>query len=180
MQTPMLETGRLFMRPVLQNDLDTAFREWFGDDEVAKYMFWQKHDCLEQTQTWLDYEQSMVEADNWYRFIVCLKDNEKTIVGSVLLYIDEEILDWEIAYHFGKKYWAMGYATEAVRKVLEFAHQALKIHRIAARYACANRASRKVLKKTGFHKKHSIDYWICDHRRKVPGEYYEWSVEIYQ
>ena len=176
MTTPVLKTERLKLRPVMEEDLDTAHKEWFADPEVAKYMFWGVHRDLDETREWLDYELEMLDSDMWYRFVVCRRDPDgRSIpVGSVLLYYEEEISNWEIAYHFARKYWGQGYATEAVRRVMDFAADALCLKKVVARYASANMASGRVLRKTGFKKVEDIDYWSTEHTVKWPGVRYEY------
>ena len=79
----------------------------------------------------------------------------------------------EIAYHFGKQHWNNGYATESVRRVLEFAKKDLKLDKVVARYALDNHASEIVLLKNGFIQTRKIDYWSCNHSKKWDGYYCE-------
>lgn len=37
------------------------------------------------------------------------------MIGTVLIYYEEEVECWEIAYNLGKKYWGNGYTTEAMQ-----------------------------------------------------------------
>ena len=36
-----------------------------------------------------------------------------TLIGTALVYYEEEVECWEIGYNLGKKYWGKGYTTEA-------------------------------------------------------------------
>ena len=55
----------------------------------------------------------------------------------------------EIWYKIHSSYWGKGYATEAVKAVLRFGFETLKLHRIEAGCAIANVGSIKVLEKSG-------------------------------
>jgi [ribosomal protein S5]-alanine N-acetyltransferase len=55
----------------------------------------------------------------------------------------------ELAYWIGKDYWGKGYATEAVKRVIDFGFKELKLNRIWAAIMSKNKASGKVLKKVG-------------------------------
>lgn len=55
----------------------------------------------------------------------------------------------EVWYKIHPKYWNNGYATEALKEVLNFGFNTLKLHRIEAGCAVANLASIKVLEKVG-------------------------------
>jgi len=56
----------------------------------------------------------------------------------------------------GKKYWNRGYATEAIRLILQFGFSDLNLYRIYAGVFEPNIASRKVLEKYGFRQE---GYW---------------------
>mgnify|MGYP002713094876 CR=1 FL=1 len=55
----------------------------------------------------------------------------------------------EIGYWLGVPYWGMGYATEAARRILQYAFGELKLHRIHAVCFADNIASVRVLEKIG-------------------------------
>jgi RimJ/RimL family protein N-acetyltransferase len=57
--------------------------------------------------------------------------------------------DAVIGYCFNKTYWGKGYATEAVRALLEFGFNRLTLHRISANCDPSNVASNRVLMKAG-------------------------------
>lgn len=56
----------------------------------------------------------------------------------------------EIGYWLGKKYRGRGYVTEAVKLVLKFAFQELKLNRVQTHTTVKNEASRKVMERCGF------------------------------
>lgn len=44
MNTPILETDKLLLRPFRQEDTKDVFECWESDPDVARYMFWTSHD----------------------------------------------------------------------------------------------------------------------------------------
>jgi len=56
----------------------------------------------------------------------------------------------ELGYWLGKKYWGKGFATEAVGRLLELGFDELNLNEIYAAYKVGNKASKKVLEKSGF------------------------------
>lgn len=56
----------------------------------------------------------------------------------------------EIGYVVGEKYWGRGYATEAVRLMLDYAWKQFDVVKIFASVYESNRASMKVLENNGF------------------------------
>ena len=56
----------------------------------------------------------------------------------------------EVGFWLGKPYWRQGYMTEAVRPVIDHAFEGLGVERVQATAVAENRASIRVLEKTGF------------------------------
>ena len=159
-KTPLLETERLILRPFRMEDAQNVYECWESDPDVAKYMFWSSHHEIEKTKAWLRFEMEQLYKKDWYRFAIEQKHTNE-LMGTVLIYYEEEVQSWEIAYNLGKKYWGKGYITEAAQKVLTFAADELKVTEIVGRYAKENPASGKVLKKLGFQYEKEIPY-ICN------------------
>ena len=57
MNTPILETKRLLLRPMKASDAEEVFRNWTSDPEVAKFMRWSTHENVEVTREWLQSEE---------------------------------------------------------------------------------------------------------------------------
>ena len=157
MYTPILETKRLMLRPFKKEDAQDVFTCWASDPDVARYMFWTSHNDIEKTKEWLDFEMGQIKKDDWYRFALVLKETNE-LIGTALIYFEEEVDCWEIGYNLGKKYWGMGYTTEAVKGVIEFATEQLHITQIVGRYAKENPASGNVMRKLGFQYEKDISY----------------------
>ena len=161
MNTPILETERLLLRPFEKEDAKDVFECWERDPDVAKYMFWTSHDDIEKTREWIDFEIGQIEKDDWYRFALVLRET-KELIGTALIYFEEEVCCWEIGYNLGKKYWGKGYTTEAVKCIIDFATEQMNISQIVGRYAKENPASGNVMKKLGFQYEKDIPYECND------------------
>lgn len=61
-----------------------------------------------------------------------------------------EIDTYEIGVHMRKKYWGKGYASEAIKAVLDYAFTKLNVRKIFAGHHPQNNASRKLLSRLGF------------------------------
>ena len=168
MRTPILETERLILRPFCMEDAGDVFATWESDPDVAKYMFWTSHDDIEKTKEWLRFEIGQVDKPDWYRFAVERKPGHE-LIGTALIYYEEEVCGWEIGYNFGKKYWGHGYATEAMRCILGFAQTELGVSEVTGRYAKENPASGNVMRKLGFEYEKDIPYLCNDGAVKRQG-----------
>lgn len=157
MNTPILETERLLLRPFCREDAEQVFECWECDPDVAKYMFWSSHNDIGKTREWISFEIERIDSDSWFRWAVILKDTDE-LMGTGLLYFEKEYDLFEIGYNFGKKYWGKGYATEAMRAVIDFSKNTLGLKELVGRYAKENRASGNVMRKLGFVFRRDIPY----------------------
>ena len=80
--------------------------------------------------------------------------NEDGLIGVIGLHPFTDIYRYtaEIGYWTGEPFWGMGYATQAVRWIVEYTWRATQIVRIEAGVFPFNIASMRVLEKCGFHK----------------------------
>ena len=168
MNTPTLETDRLILRPFKKEDASDVFECWESDPDVAKYMFCTSHNDIEKTKEWIAFEIGQIEKDDWYRFAIVLKETNE-LVGTGLIYYEEEVQCWEIGYNLGKKYWGKGYTTEAMKKIIAFAIEELGFSEIVGRYAKENPASGNVMRKLGFQYEKDIPYECNDGMIKREG-----------
>lgn len=157
MNTPVLDTERLLLRPFQRTDAEAVFVGWESDPDVAKYMFWTSHNDIEKTKEWIAFECGQITKDDWYRFAIVQKETED-LIGTGFIYFEEEVNAWEIGYNLSKKYWGYGYATEAMMRIVEFAKEELGLTEIVGRYAKENPASGNVMKKLGFEYEKDIPY----------------------
>lgn len=132
-------------------------------------MFWTSHNDVNKTLEWLQFEIEQLEKDDWYRWVFIEKESGK-LIGTGLIYYDEEVLNFEIGYNLGKKFWGRGYATEAMNEVIRFAREELQLKEIISRHAKPNLASEKVLKKLGFVYKEDCLYECNNGRVKMEGK----------
>jgi len=87
-----------------------------------------------------------------YHFSIELKKEKKVIGGIGLEKINKFIGTAEVGYWLGEKYWMQGYGKEALREVLKFAFNKLKLKRIEAEVFSENPSSGKLLELFGFKK----------------------------
>ncbi len=64
--------------------------------------------------------------------------------------IDEQFGTAEVGYFFAPDAWGNGYATAAVERVVDYAFEELRLHRVHARVFAFNEGSARVLEKVGF------------------------------
>lgn len=174
MKTPILETERLILRPFTKDDAQAVFHGWESDPDVAKYMFWTSHNDIGKTVEWLTFETGKVEADDWYRWAFVRKDTDE-LIGTGLIYMEEEYNKFEISYNLGKKAWGNGYATEGMQEIIRFAAGVLEIKEIVGRHAVENPASENIMIKLGFQFMKNIPYECGGGTKTYEGKEYLWK-----
>ena len=171
MTTPTLETERLILRPLNTSDAAEVLDCWECDPDVAKYMFWSSHNDINKTKEWIAFETGKIDSDDWYRWVFVSKESGK-LLGTGLIYFEEEYNKYEIGYNLGKTAWGYGYTTEAMSRVIRFAKDQLGINQIVGRHAKENPASENVMKKLGFKYIKDIPYECNDGKNTYEGKEY--------
>jgi ribosomal-protein-alanine N-acetyltransferase len=157
-----LFTERLLLKPLHPNDVDLCL-EMFTDPEVVKYA-----DGL------MSESAIKKEMSNWTKRggngcigVWCISDGvsgEKYGSAALLpIPIEEDDTDFdlvvpgtmpdgdiEIGYFLKRSAWGRGLATEACKRVLQFAFEETSLDEVVATIEEENTASRNVLEKAGF------------------------------
>ena len=144
---PTLLMNRLFLRPFITSDAQDAQRLG-GDPLVVNTLFTLNLCTSGVAHQWICHQHEHFEKGDWINFAITDIDRG-LLLGSVGLDIDRCNHNAEIIYWLGKMYWGMGYAIEAAQAVVKYGFEALKLHRIYARYFSRNQASGRVLEKLG-------------------------------
>jgi len=85
-----------------------------------------------------------------YNFSIKLKGSDELIGGVSLVNVNNKQKMAELGYWLDKVHWGQGYISEAVKTILEYAFNQVKLHRVYARVFTPNLASARVLEKSGF------------------------------
>jgi len=159
MERIVIETERLFLRRMDQNDWDalcailqdsetmTAYEGAFSDEEV---------------QTWLDRQLARYEQYDFGLWAVVLKETGE-MIGQCGLTIqpwkDEEVL--EVGYLFNRSFWHKGYASEAAFACKNYAFEVLGAEEVCSIIRDTNIPSQRVALRNGMT---PADKWIKHYR----------------
>ncbi len=160
--TLIFKSARLLFRPLDETDLDLSIALW-TDPEVVKYIT-----GIPSTKEALAKQLpiSMRRCAGGCIGVWSLTEiasDEK--IGSAILLplpIEEDDTNWdlvtgdhlpdgdiEIGYTLIPSYWGKGFATEACKRLLQFAFEESPLEEIVATIDAGNSASRRVLEKSG-------------------------------
>lgn len=147
--TKVLETERLILRQLVVEDAEKCFSNWMSDPEVTKYLTWQTHKNIEETKSILKYWCSKYEDNDFYQWVIVLKENNEPIGTISVVSTNENIDAAEIGYCIGKRWWRQGYTSEALSRVIAFLFEEVKANSVYASHDIENPNSGKVMRKCG-------------------------------
>ena len=145
---PVLVTERLLLRRMEKSDWKDMY-EYASDPEVTRYLLWDPHEDPHRTARYLAYVQSRYRAGEFFDWAVTDRRSGKMIGTCGFTRFNFEANSAEIGYVLNPRFWHIGIAPEAVRRVMRFGFEELSLHRIEARYMCGNEDSRRVMEKVG-------------------------------
>ena len=149
--TQTLETDRLTLRKFNSSDAPGMFYGWASDEKVTQYLSWNSHRSIEETQALIDNWIQRYD-DNCYNWAVELKSTHELIGNISAISISKRHHNCEIGYCYGSKYWNQGYATEALKAVIDYMLYDCEMHLVEAKHQSLNSASGKVMEKAGMTK----------------------------
>lgn len=153
----ILETPRLYLRPMQPEDLDSLANIYLNI-EVMRYIGAGKTFTKEQSEasisSWNQYEAKHGFA-NWG---IVLKDGDVFIgkCGFNFLPDNSEI---EISYLLDEPYWGKGYGSEISLAALEHGFNKLGFKRIVAMVYPQNAVSIKIIERMGMKFEKEVEYW---------------------
>ena len=101
---------------------------------------------LNHAEEFIERSQEKAIKQETYNFIIFL---DKKILGGIGL-TEFKKESCELGYWLGKRFWGNGFATEAVKSILDFGFGQLNLEEIYAAYKIGNERSKRVLMKCGF------------------------------
>jgi putative acetyltransferase len=142
---PVLKTDRLLMRRFRLTDLND-FYEYAKDPVVGPNAGWDYHRTRDESLLLL--KKFTKSNEIW-----AIEHVETSkVIGSIGIHRDRKRENKSarmIGYVINSKYWGKGYATEAAKKIMEYAFDQLDIDLISAYHYSHNDRSKRVIRKCG-------------------------------
>lgn len=150
MKTIDLIAERIRLRLAVASDLE-AIHELHSLPETDRYNTLGIPENLQATEKLMipQIAENQTSSPSNYLFVIEEIDTQRFIGLLGMKLGTEKYKRAEIWYKLHKDFWGKGYATEAVKKILEFGFKTLHLHRITAGCATENIGSFKVLEKAG-------------------------------
>lgn len=152
--TKVIILNRIYLRKINLKDANDLF-EYASNENVTRYLTWNPHKSIEETKAYLLNVATKYDL-NTYRWVICLKENNKVIGTIDVVRLDKENEEAEIGYVLNEKYHNHGYMSEAFNGVIDYLFNEVNLKKIIACYQLGNIASKRVMEKCGLKKEHLI------------------------
>lgn len=145
--TVELETHRLMLRRYTPDDAHECWQCWAGDARAYRYISAEPISEIDIIAGLAGVADAYSDLQT-YIWAVCERETGM-IVGEVSVSnFSMRNMHCEVDYIFGPAYWGRGYATEAVRAVIDFLFE-MGVVRVQAKCFAGNAGSMGVMRKCG-------------------------------
>ncbi len=145
---PDLETEDLILRKPRIRDAKDIY-SYASDPEVARYVLWEPHRSVSETASFIRDLRARIRAGCPSSWVVVLRGTG-TVIGTVgFVWYSAENNAAELGYSFSREYWNHGYATQALRAVIDAVFSSLPLNRLETQHDVRNPASGRVMQKCG-------------------------------
>lgn len=149
-------TSRLQLRRLSMEDLPLYYEKLAGSETVTRYMLWQPHHCIAESETSIQKALQRLEAGTSFRWAITTRSNGQLIGIIDLIPRDPELGICSFAYMLCENSWNQGYGTEALKAIIDFAFRECGVEIIEADHFADNFASGAVMRKVGMVYQHIL------------------------
>lgn len=149
----MLTTQRLFIRPVLPEDIEAIFA-YRSDPDINRFLTHRPKTFDEVAERIAVQPKLINEPNTWFQ-LVLIERESGTLIGDIGLHFLEAKgtkQQVELGYTLRKESHGKGLATEALKAVINYLFHDLDKHRIVASIDPENEPSLKLVERLGFRK----------------------------
>lgn len=147
----LIETSRLIIKPISNEDKNAVF-EYRSDAETNKYQGWIPK-TIDDVVTFINKTTKQINLpETWLQLVIQEKETLKIIGDIGIHFFGKENKQVEIGCTLHKKFQHKGYATESLKRVIEYLFNELEKHRIITSIDPENVNSIELVKRIGFRK----------------------------
>lgn len=157
-----LETNRLILRPIHLDDKNEVFA-YRSNKEINKYQGWIP-ETIEDVETFINKTSRTInKPETWFQYVIIEKELQKIVGDLGIHFMDVENKQAEIGCTLNKEFQNKGYATEAVKRTIDYLFNELNKHRIITSIDPENTNSIRLLERIGFRNEaHFIESLLID------------------
>jgi RimJ/RimL family protein N-acetyltransferase len=140
-----VQTERLRLRRFTPADA-TAFAAYRSDPDVARYQGWEVP-IPDPLDTVTRYGEGDPDAPGWFQYAA---DLDGVLIGDLGVNLHENLMQADLGFTLAPAYQGKGYATEAVRGLLDHLFTVKNLHKVSAECDARNTSSARLLERVGF------------------------------
>jgi ribosomal-protein-alanine N-acetyltransferase len=153
---PQLDTDRLILRQIAQEDAATLFA-MFSDERVTAFHDLSSFASLGQVQHFIQLTQTHYEQGRGILWSIVQRENGRVVgMCGYNNWIRYQHSRGEIVYDLGYDQWGQGIMTEALRGIIRYGFMHMSLSRIEALASLEDRRSLKLLQRLGFHEERIV------------------------
>jgi RimJ/RimL family protein N-acetyltransferase len=144
-----IDGERIYLREIRLSDANKNYRNWMNDPEINQYL-------ESRFEKWSikklkDYI-SEVKKNSACLFLAIVTKDKNRHIGNIKIGPINQVHKFaDVGIIIGEKsFWGKGFATEAIKLVVEYAFNKLKLHKLTAGAYSCHTASIKAFEKAGF------------------------------
>jgi RimJ/RimL family protein N-acetyltransferase len=145
-------TERLVLRPIRLDDAETIFK-YRSDSTINKYQGWIPN-TIDDVYDFIKIRVSSTIdlIGTWYQFVIIKKEKNELIGDIGIHFLDSDKKQVEIGCTLDKNHQGKGYATEALKELINYLFHELHKHRIITSIDPNNIKSIGLVERLGFRK----------------------------
>ena len=153
---PILNSDILVLKKVEEEHVDELF-DIYSNDVVFQYCGILPRHNKDTVRKMVGHFERDFNKHTRVKWGIFAKDQQDRLIGIIEVFdLNQKVNMATMGYFLAEDYWGKGYATEAVRLVLEFLFLRAGINRVQADVMPQNEVSKKVLMKNGFMKEGTL------------------------
>ena len=146
--TRLLQGERLILRRFKESDAEEIYEGFINQDGFLYYAHKERRSLEEEILSLKGINQKY-ENNNYYNWLITLKDNNK-IIGAINLNVNDFNESLEFNYAIDDRYKGNGYMTEALKLVTDYCLNEIKVNRLFGGCEINNIGSKKVMEKCSY------------------------------
>jgi ribosomal-protein-alanine N-acetyltransferase len=146
---PVIDTERLVLREIMDDDLPEIYYQR-SDPEMMKYVDRTPARSLGDAGEFIGRINAALQTNEGITWGITLK-NEPKLIGNIGIWrIEKEHHRAEIGYVLHTEHQSKGYASEALKAIINYGFSVMKLHSLEANVNPLNTASIKLLERNNF------------------------------
>lgn len=146
-----LESQRLILRPIALDDKEAIFA-YRSDKETNQYQGWIP-ETLDDVEEFIQKTSKQInEPETWFQWVITEKENHRIVGDLGVHFFGSQNKQAEIGCTLNKAFQKKSYATEAVKRVMDYLFSELNKHRIITSIDPDNQNAIRLVERIGFRK----------------------------